>query len=334
MHFHQWKRREFITLLGGAAAAWPVAARAQQSMPVIGFLSGRSPYESAAVVGAFRQGLGEVGYFESRNVIIEYRWAEGRYDRLPALAVELVNRQVAVIAATGGPVSGQAAKAATATIPIVFISGADPVQEGLVTSFNRPGGNATGVNPLLPAMEGKRLGLLHEMVPNAALIGVLLNPTMPTKFDGQMSDVQEAARAAGQQLHILRASSDEEIEAAFATAVEWKIEALLVGADPFMVSRRERLVALAGRYAIPAIYEVRECVTAGGLMSYGISLSDAYRQAGVYVGRILKGAKPSDLPVIQPTKFELVINLKTAKALGLTVPLTLQTIADEVIEAD
>src|SRR5262245_8029210 len=192
------RRRDFITIVSGAVAAWPVAARTQP-MPVIGFLSGRSPYESATVVGAFRQGLGEIGYFESRNVIIEYRWAEGRYDRLPALAVELVSRQVAVIAATGGPASGQAAKAATTTIPIVFVSGADPVQEGLVASLNRPGGNATGVNPLLPAMEGKRLGLLHEMVPNAALIGVLLNPTMATKFNGQMSDVQEAARAAGQQ---------------------------------------------------------------------------------------------------------------------------------------
>jgi putative ABC transport system substrate-binding protein len=327
------RRRAFITLLGGAAATWPLAVRAQQpATPVIGFLSGRSPYESGGVVGAFRQGLGETGYFESKNVIIEYRWAEGRYDRLPALALELVSRQVAVIAATGGPAAGQAAKSATATIPIVFISGADPVREGLVTSLNRPDGNATGINPLLPAMEGKRLGLLREMVPNAALIGVLLNPNLPIKFNSQMSDVQDAARAAGQQLQILQASSDDEIAAAFAAAVDRRAEALLVAADPFMLSRRERLVGLAARYAIPAIYEVRECVITGGLMSYGINLGDAYRQAGVYVGRILKGEKPADLPVLQPTKFDFVINLKTAKALGLTVPDKLLAVADEVIE--
>ena len=213
------RRRAFITLLGGAAATWPLAVRAQQpATPVIGFLSGRSPYESGGVVGAFRKGLDETGYFESKNVIIEYRWAEGQYDRLPALALELVSRQVAVIAATGGPAAGQAAKSATATIPIVFISGADPVREGLVTSLNRPDGNATGINPLLPAMEGKRLGLLREMVPNAALIGVLLNPNLPIKFNSQMSDVQDAARAAGQQLQILQASSDDEIAAAFAAS--------------------------------------------------------------------------------------------------------------------
>ena len=240
--------------------------------------------------------------------------------------------RVAVIAATGGPAAGQAAKSATATIPIVFISGADPVREGLVTSLNRPGGNATGVNPLLPAMEGKRLGLLREMVPNAALIGVLLNPTLPIKFNSQLSDVQNAARASGQQLQILQASSDDEIEVAFATAVDRRAQALLVAADPFMLSRRERLVGLAARYAIPAIYEVRECVTAGGLMSYGISLGDAYRQAGVYVGRILKGEKPADLPALQPTKFDFVINLKTAKALGLPVPDKLLAVANEVIE--
>jgi putative ABC transport system substrate-binding protein len=325
-------RRDFITLVGSVAAAWPLAARAQlPAMPVVGFLSGRSPYESATVVGAFGQGLGETGYFESKNVIIEYRWAEGRYDRLPALAAELVSRQVTAIAAVGGPNSGQAAKAATATIPIVFISGTDPVQEGLVASLNKPGGNATGVNPLLPAMEGKRLGLLREIIPKAALIAVLLNPTSRDNFNRQMNDVQEAARQVGQELLVLRASSEDEIEAAFATAAERRVSGLLVAADPFMLSRRERLVALAAHYAIPAIYEVREYATAGGLMSYGISLADVYRQTGIYVGRILKGEKPGDLPVLQPTKFDFVINLKTAKALGLTIPPGILAIADEVI---
>ena len=326
------KRREFITLLAGAAA-WPFAARAQQTaMPVIGFLSGRSPYESATVVGAFGQGLGETGYFESKNIIIEYRWAEGRYDRLPALAAELVSRQVAVIAAVGGPNSGQSAKAATATIPIVFISGTDPVQEGLVASLNKPGGNATGVNPMLAAMEAKRLGLLREIIPNAALVAVLLNPVSQDNFSRQLNDVEGAARDVGQQLLVLYASNEEEIEAAFATAAERRANGVLVAADPFLLSRRERLVALAARYAIPAIYEVREFATAGGLMSYGISLANAYKQAGVYVGRILKGEKPSDLPVLQPTKFDFVINIKTAKALGLAIPDNLLTLADEVIE--
>jgi putative ABC transport system substrate-binding protein len=326
-------RREFIVTVGGTIAAWPLAVRAQQpAMPVVGFLSGRSAYESGTVVGAFGQGLGETGYFESKNVIIEYRWAEGRYDRLPALAVELVSRQVAVIAAVGGPASGRAAKAATATVPIVFISGADPVREGLVASLNKPGGNATGMNPLLPAMEGKRLGLLREMIPNAALIAVLLNPTSPDVFNREMNDVQEAARAVGQQTLVLRASSDEEVEAGFATAANRGASGLLVAADPAMLSRRERLVALAAHYAIPAIYEVREYATAGGLMSYGISLADVYRQTGIYVGRILKGEKPGDLPVLQPTKFDFVINLKTAKALGLTIPPGLLSITDDVIE--
>ncbi len=326
------RRREFLVLLG-AAASRPLAARAQQpAMPVIGFLSGRSPYELSVAVAAFRQGLDETGYFESKNVVIEYRWAEGRYDRLPALAAELVSRQVTVIAAVGGPSSGLAAKGATATIPIVFISGADPVQEGLVASLNKPGGNATGVAPLLPAMEGKRFGLLHEVVPNAALIGVLLNPAAASYLDRETSDVREAARVVGQQLLILRASTEEAIEAAFAIAVEQRAGGLLVAADPFFVSRREQIVALAARYAIPAIYEVREYAAAGGLMTYGINIGDAYHQVGSYVGRILKGEKPANLPVLQPTKFEFVINLTTAKALGVAILPGLLSIADEVIE--
>ena len=325
------RRREFITLAGGAAIAGPFVARAQQpAIPVIGFLSGRSPFESAAVVNGFRQGLSAAGYSE-RNIIIEYHWAEGRYDRLSALASELVSRRVAVIAAVGSPNSGLAAKAATATIPIVFISGSDPVQEGLVASLNQPGGNVTGIVPLLPAMEGKRLGLLREIIPNAALIAVLLNSTF-ANFNKQMNDVQEAARAVSQQLLLLRASSEEEIETAFATAAERQAKGLLVGADPFMLSRRERLVGFAARSAIPAIYEAREYASAGGLMSYGISLTNAYREAGVYVGRILNGEKPSDLPVLQPDKFEFVINLKTARTLGLAIPSGLLSIADEVIE--
>src|SRR6516164_1511719 len=278
------RRREFITLFGGAAAAWPFVARAQQpAMPVIGFLNSASatPYER--FVELFRRGLVETGFVEGQNVAIEFRWAEGQYDRLPALAADLVRHRVNVIVATGGPASGQAAKAATTTIPIVFISGADPVKEGLVASLNRPGGNATGVNPLLAAMEGKRLGLLRELVPNAALIAVLLNPRPPS-FDGQLNDVQVAARSVGQRLHIMRASNEDEIDAAFATAAQMRTGALLVGADPFIFSRRERLVGLASRFAIPAVYEVREYATAGGLMSYGISLADAYRLVGIYVG--------------------------------------------------
>ena len=323
MQFAQLKRREFITLLGGAAAAWPLAARAQQpAMPVVGFLNSTSAASWSRLVESFRRGLGETGFVEGQNVAIEFRWAEGQYDRLPALAADLVRRRVAVIVATGGDASGRAAKAATVTIPIVFTSGADPVREGLVASFNRPGGNATGVNVLLNAMDGKRLGLLREMVPTAALIAVLLNPALPT-FDGQLNDVQAAARSVGQQLHMLRASNDGEIDAAFAAAADLRAGALLVAADPFFYSRRERLVGLALHHAIPAIYELREYAAAGGLMSYGISLAEAYRLVGVYTGRILKGDKPADLPVLQPTKFELVINLKTAKALGLEVPPTL-----------
>jgi len=325
------KRRAFITLLGGAAAL-PIAAHAQQpAMPVIGFLNSTSAAPYVPFVESFRRGLGETGFIEGQNVAIEFRWAEGQYDRLPALAADLVRRRVAVIVATGGPGPGQAAKAATATIPIVFNSGADPVREGLVASFNRPGGNATGVNVLLSALEGKRLGLLREMVPNAALIAVLLNPAMPT-FDDQVNDVQAAAFSVGQRLHILRASNDGEIDAAFATAAELRTGALLVGADPFLFTRRERLLGLASRYAIPAIYELREYAAAGGLMSYGIRLAEAYRLVGVYTGRILKGDRPADLPVQQLTKFEFVINLKTARALAIEIPARLISFVDEVIE--
>ena len=324
------RRREFIALIGGAAVAWPVAARAQQ-VPVVGFLATTSPAPFAHLVAGFRRGLQEAGFLEGRNVAIEYRWAEGRYDQVPALAADLVQRQVAVIVTTGGETSAVAAKAATKTIPIVFNTGTDPVRLGLVTSLARPGGNATGVNIFTTELAEKRLGLLHDLIPVASTIAVLLNPNFaPAVVNLQESEV--AARAAGRTVVAFHASRDDEIETAFARIIQMRPGALLVGSDPFFNSRREQIVALAARHAIPAIYEWREFAQAGGLMSYGTSLIEAYRQQGVYAGRILKGEKPADLPVVQLSKFELIINLITAKTLGLTFPPGLLAIADEVIE--
>ena len=324
------KRREFITLLGGAAT-WPVLARAQQPvMPVIGFLSSRSPGESTNDVGSFRQGLKEAGYIEGQNVHIAFRWADGQYDRLPELAAELVRSRVAVIAATGGVPSGLAAKAATATIPIVATAG-DPVRAGLVASLSRPGGNVTAIAPLSSLLEAKRLGLLRELVPAAAVIGVLVDPNYPDT-DFQLNDVQEAARTLGLQIRVVNAGSERDFEAAFVNLVQQRVDAVLVTTSTFFVSRRDQIIALAARHAMPAIYSNRTFAIDGGLICYAPSISDAYHQVGVYTGRILKGEKTADLPVWQTTKFELVINLKTAKAFGLTVPTTLLSTADEVIE--
>ena len=314
------RRRKFITLLGGAAVSWPLAVRAQQpTMPVIGFLSAASAREFAHLVAAFRQGLSETGYADSRNVVIEYRWAEGHYDRLPAFAAELVHRPVTVLFTSGGTPSMQAASAATTTIPVVFVAGNDPIKLGLVASLNRPGGNMTGVYMFTTQLESKRLGLLRELVPTATMVAVLMNPTGPAT-QAQLDDVERAAHAVNLPTHIVRASSDRELDTAFATLIQLRAGALLVASDVFFNSRRDHVVALAARHAIPAIYEFREFAMAGGLMSYGTSLTDAYRQAGTYAGRILKGEKPADLPVVQATKFELVINLKTAKKLGLALP--------------
>jgi ABC-type uncharacterized transport system substrate-binding protein len=325
-------RRQFISLLGGAATTWPLTAGAQQpAMPVIGFLSGGAPDRSAHVVAAFHRGLAENGYAENRNVTLEYRWAIGQYDRLPALATELVQRPVAVLVATGGEAAPRAAIAATTTIPIVASFGSDPVESGLVTSLNRPGGNVTGISPLHPLLEPKRLGVLHELMPKAATIGVLLNPNHPPAAS-QLRDLQNAARTLGLQLHVLHAATDREIDTAFETVAQNRIPALAVAADPFLLDRRDKVVALAARRTVPAMYPFRDFAVTGGLMSYGTDLSEVYRQLGIYSGRILKGTKPAELPVMQPTKFAFVINLKAAKALGLTVPPALLAIADEVIE--
>jgi putative tryptophan/tyrosine transport system substrate-binding protein len=325
------RRRRFLALLGGAAVL-PVAARAQQpAMPVIGFLNSRSPDDTAHLVAAFRRGLRETGYVEGQNVTVEYRWGLGQYDRLPALAVELARWPVAVLATSGGDPAALAAKAATSTIPIVFVGG-DPVQMGLAASYSRPSGNATGINNLTETLEAKRLGLLHDLVPQAAAIGMLMNPTFPQVAQQMRRDVQEAARAIGLQIQVSQASTDSEIDTAFESMAQGRIAALIIGSDPFYDTRRDKLVGLAARYAVPTMYQFREYAAAGGLISYGIDLSDSYRQLGVYTGRILKGEKPADLPIVQPTKFDLVINLKTAKTLGLTIPPGVLAIADEVIE--
>jgi putative ABC transport system substrate-binding protein len=326
------KRREFITLLGGAAATWPMAARAQQAaMPVIGFLNSASAAEWSRFVAAFRRGLNETGYVEGRNVAIEYRWAEGDYSRLPALTADLVRQQVKVIVATGGTTSALAAKHATSTIPIVFTTGEDPVKDGLVAGLNRPGGNATGVYVLTSDLMAKRLEILREVVPNASVIAVLVNPNSATAAV-QLAAVQDVERSTGQQMRILRASSEHELDTAFDSIVQTQLQALIVAADPFFSSKRDQLAALAARYRLPAIYEWREFVEAGGLMSYGSKLADGYYQAGIYTGRILKGERPADLPVMQLSKVEFVINLKTARSLGLTFSLPLIGRADEVIE--
>jgi putative ABC transport system substrate-binding protein len=326
------KRRELLTLIGGAAS-WPLAARAQQpALPVVGFLNTLGQNDRPNLPAAFRRGLGETGYVDGRNVAIEYRFAENRHDRLPALAADLIGRKVHVIAATGGGAAILAAMAATKTIPIVFTTAGDPVQEGYVASLNRPGGNVTGVSWFSALVAGKGLGLLHELVPNAAVTALLVNPKLP-EAASTLSDAQEGARALGRQLLALNASTPSEIDAAFAAMRERRVGALLVGSDPFFSSRRQQIVALAARDAIPAMYlGPREFVEEGGLISYGNDTPDNYRRAGVHVGRILNGASPADLPVDQATKFEFIINLKTAKTLGLEVPPGLSARADEVIE--
>jgi putative ABC transport system substrate-binding protein len=329
------RRCEFILALGGAVAMpsclWPLAARAQQPMPVIGFLSSRSPGESAGVVAAFRRGLGEAGFVEGRDLIIAFRWAEGRYDQLPTLAADLVGLKVALLVAAGGPPSALAAKAATSTIPIVFSGSNDPVGLGLVASLNRPGGNVTGMSTFTSVLAAKRLELLKELVPAAVVMAYVINPSNPTA-EFERKESLPAASSLGIQLRVLNASTEQELDAAFATLPNLRAEGVVVAPEPFFDSQRDRIVSLSARHSVPAIYGFRDYVVAGGLISYGTSITDSYRQAGIYAARILKGEKPSDLPVMQPIKFELVLNLKTAKALGLTVPDKLLVAADEVIE--
>ena len=326
------KRREFITLLGGAAAAWPLVARAQQpAMPMIGFLNSASAQGAAKQLAAFLKGLGENGYVEGRNVAIEYRWAESQFDRLPAMMADLVHRQVAVIAATTTP-AALVAKTVTTTIPIVFETGTDPLQLGLVTSLNRPGGNITGVTQLIVEVAPKRLELLHELVPTARVMGLLVNPAAPALAQAQLRAVQSAADTLGLELQVLNASSEHDFDAAFEKLIRLRAGGLVISADSVFLRGMEQLAVLTIRHAVPAIYQYREFAAAGGLMSYGPDITESYRMAGIYTGRILKGEKPADLPVQQVTKIELYINLKTAKALGITVPLPLSGRADELFE--
>ena len=326
-------RREFITLLGGAAATWPLAVRAQQpAMPVIGFLQIGSVDDAPHFLATFHQGLKEAGFVDGQNVVIEYRWADGQFNRLPAMAADLVSRRVAVIVAGGGSGGALAARAATATVPIVFNIGIDPVTLGLVTSLNRPGGNATGINTFITELAAKRLGLLRELVPAATRVAVLVNPANARNAETTLRDVEAAARAMGVQIQVLNASTSREIDAAFADLVRERPDALFVGPDPFFEKQRVQLANLAARHATPTTFVGRQYAEAGGLISYGSNIADAWRQVGVYTGRILKGAKPADLPVVQASKFELVINLQTARMLGLTVPPQLLVRADKVIE--
>jgi putative ABC transport system substrate-binding protein len=325
------KRREFITLIGGAAAAWPLTVLAEQNLPVIGFLSSKGFADLTNLMPFFHQGLGDSGYVEGRNVAIEYRWANGDYSQLPALAADLAARKVAVIVANGGDVVALAAKRATTTIPIVFSTGSDPLKNGLVSSINRPDGNLTGISLFAGVLDAKRLEMLHELVPQVINVAVLHNPKL-AETDTRFKAIQSGAQAIGLKVFAVNAMDEPTIDAAFATIAERGAGAVMVAGDPFLLSRHSQIVALAARHAVPAIYAWRDYVFAGGLISYGVNLASATRDAGVYAGKILKGAKPADLPVLQPAKFELVVNLKTAKTMGLTIPLTLLTSADEVID--
>lgn len=326
------RRRKFIAVLGGMTVAWPLMTRAQQPLKKIGFLSVSSPSSHAPFVAAFNEGLREVGFIEGKNLAIEYSWAEGKFDRLPAMAADLIRNKVDVIAAMSGDITIRAATTASSTIPVVFITGSDPVQNGLVASLARPGGNVTGFSMISNELMAKRFEMLSELVPQIRTIALLINPKYHSATEGTIPLVQQAANAKGVRLHILKATDEDEFEPAFASLTQLKADALIVGTDPFFTSRREQIVALASRYSVPTIYEWQEFVTAGGLISYGASITSLYRAAGVYVGRILKGTKPADLPIHQPTNFELVVNRKAAKALGLTIPPTLIAAADKVIE--
>jgi putative ABC transport system substrate-binding protein len=327
------RRREFIKLIAGGAAAWPIAVRAQQStIPVVGLVSGRSAQDAARYTAALRKGLNESGYVEGQNVMVEYHWLDGQYDRLPSLNADLVRRRVAIIAIPGSNPASLAAKAATTTIPIVFAVGEDPVKLGLVDSLARPGGNATGINFFVAEVAAKRLGLLHDLVPKALRVAVLINPANAPVAETMLREVPQAARAIGLQIQVLNASTSREIEAAFVTLVHDRADALFLAPDGFFSSRRVQFTTLAATHSVPAAYHLREFVEVGGLMSYGTDFLDSWRQVGVYTGQILKGAKPADLPVLQSTKFEFVINLQTARALGIEVPNSLQLLADEVIE--